>query len=59
MEKFLIDSIETYLTAMAKLGDQNCAVNIADGKVLLRYNAWGLVGVLLEYAGKPDLDKER
>lgn len=59
VEKFLIDSIETYLTAMAKLGDQNCAVNIADGKVLLRYNAGGLVGVLLEYAGKPDLDKER
>ena len=25
----------------------------------MRYNAWGLVGVLLEYAGKPDLDQDR
>ena len=59
IEKIMIDAIGTYLEELAKNRQQDIPGNYTDRAVLLRYSACGLVGVLLAYGGKPDLDQDR
>lgn len=59
IEKIMIDSIGAYLSELVRHNQQDIPVNFADGEVLLRYNACGLAGVLLQYGGKSGLDQER
>ncbi len=61
IEQLLIDSVSVYLNKMAEAQSrqQDVSVNYADRDVLLRYNACGLVGVLLAYGGKSDLDQDK
>lgn len=58
-EIFLIDSMETYLMGLSPFQEQKLSADITDWQVLLRYNACGLVGILLTYGGKSDLDQDQ
>lgn len=59
VEQLMLEAVMGYLSTLAQEGPQDLPISMGDREVLLRYNAWGLVGVLLEYAGKPDLDQDR
>lgn len=59
IEQIMIDGAGIYLRSMARERNRDVPVTYSDGEVLLRYNACGLVGVLLMYGGKADLDQER
>lgn len=59
IEQIMLDGIEVYLKELAESNSHDLAVNYADRELLIRYNACGLVGVLLAYAGKKNLDQDR
>lgn len=59
IERLLIDSASAYLNKIAQAQQHTISVNYADLDVLLRYNACGLVGVLLSYCERSDLDQDR
>ena len=57
-EKFMVESMETYLGEMAKYKAPKASGSFGyfDREVLLRYTACGLVGVLLTYGKNTDPD---
>lgn len=59
IEQIMIDGVGVYMRSVARGKNRDVPVNHSDGEVLLRYSACGLVGVLLAYGGKADLDQER
>ena len=59
VEQIMIDAISAYLSQMAQNRPKDVSINYLDREVLLRYNACGLVGVLLAYGGKSNLDQDK
>lgn len=59
IEKLLVESMEIYLNELAKYQSNDVPIYYFDREILLHYNACGLVGTLLAFGGKPNLNKER
>lgn len=59
VEQIMIEAIGAYLKELAQSRQEDISGSYLDREILLRYNACGLVGVLLEYGGKPNLNQER
>ncbi len=59
VEQIMLDSAAAYLEQMAQSRPHDVAMSGMEREVLLRYVSCGLVGVLLYYGGKKDLDRER
>lgn len=59
IERMLMDGMVTYLQELSQNSPENLVVSYVDREILLRYNAFGLVGILLTYGGEPNLDQER
>ncbi len=59
IEQIMIDAVSAYLAGIAKNQPRTISGNYMDLEILLRYNACGLVGVLLAYGGKANLDQDR
>lgn len=53
IEKLMVDSVKTYMLELSRHSHSDLYVNYEDMKVLLQFNACGLVGVLLEYSKAP------
>lgn len=58
-EKYMVDSLSLYLGEMARHHGRSILMSAEDREVLVRYNVCGLVGVLLSFCGRPDLDQAR
>lgn len=58
IEQIMFDAAKAYLEELARHKQKDLPLNYAAHEVLLWYNASGLVGILLQYCGKPDLDRE-
>jgi len=59
IEKLMVDAIRTYLTQLAEHQHQDVSLSAFDREILLQYNVCGLVGVLLMYGCRQNLDQER
>ena len=60
IETIMLEGVMAYLRAMARHSTAGrLAVSYGEQEVLLRYNAYGLVGILLAYGGRKDLDQEK
>lgn len=59
IERMLMDGMVTYLQELSQNSPESLSVSYVDREILLRYNAFGLVGILLTYGGKTNLDQER
>ena len=59
VERIMIEAVSAYLNELARNRHLDLSVSYSDREVLLQYTAYGLVGVLLSYCGKPDLDRDR
>lgn len=59
IERMLMDGMVTYLQELSQNSPESLSVSYVDREILLRYNAFGLVGILLTYGGKNNLDQER
>ena len=59
IERMLMDGMVTYLQELSQNSPESLSVSYVDREILLRYNAFGLVGILLTYGGEPNLDQER
>lgn len=59
IERMLADSAVVYLSEMARNLAPDMDVSFEDLQVMLRFYACGMVGVLLEYMEKPDLNEEK
>ena len=58
-EQYMVDSLSLYLGEIARHHGRNVLLREEDREVLVRYNVCGLVGVLLSFCGRPDLDQAR
>ena len=58
LEAIMLDAVERYLSEVAKQRPRNVPLSYGDREVLLRFTACGLVGVLLEYGRKPNMDQD-
>ncbi len=60
IETIMLEDVMAYLRAMARHSTAGrLVVSYGEQEVLLRYNAYGLVGILLAYGGRKDLDQEK
>lgn len=59
IEQLMVDSMGTYLTQLAEHQGPDVAMNAVDREILLQYSVCGLVGVLMAYGGKKNLNQER
>lgn len=59
IEGMLVESAMMYLETLVRTKVPDLAISYDDREVLLRFYASGMVGVLLEYAGKQHIDEER
>ncbi len=59
IESMLTDSAMVYLDAMARHKMPDIEISYEDMKVMLRFYASGMTGVLLHYIGKPHMNEER
>lgn len=59
IERMLMDGMVTYLQELSQNSPESLSLSYVDREILLRYNAFGLVGILLTYGGEPNLDQER
>lgn len=59
IEKLLVDAMESYLNEMASNQSGDIPIYYFDREILLHYNACGLVGTLLKFGGKQNLNKEK
>ena len=59
IEQIMIEAAEAYLSELAQKRRPDLALNYADREVLLRFNASGLVGILLIYCREKQLDQEK
>ncbi len=58
LEAIMLDAMERYLSEVAKQRPRDVPLSYGDREVLLRFTACGLVGVLLEYGRKPNMDQD-
>ena len=59
IEVMLTEAVMIYLAEMARGKGKDISVSVDDLEVMLRFYASGMVGVLLQYVGKPHLDEEK
>ena len=59
IEAMLTEAVMIYLAEMARGKGKDISVSVDDLEVMLRFYASGMVGVLLQYVGKPHLDEEK
>lgn len=59
IEVMLTETVMIYLAEMARGKGKDISVSVDDLEVMLRFYASGIVGVLLQYVGKPHLDEEK
>lgn len=59
IEAMLTEAVMIYLVEMARGKGKDISVSVDDLEVMLRFYASGMVGVLLQYVGKPHLDEEK
>ncbi len=59
IEQLMVDSMGTYLTQLAEHQGPDVAMNAVDREILLQYSVCGLVGVLMAYGGRKNLNQER
>ena len=59
IEKIAIDAVSAYLRELSQQKRPDLYYNYADREIFLRFNACGLVGILLSVSGNPRLDKEK
>lgn len=59
IEVMLTETVMIYLAEMARGKGKDISVSVDDLEVMLRFYASGMVGVLLQYVGKPHLDEEK
>ena len=59
IEGMLVDSVTIYLAEMARSKIQDIDISYDDMEVMLKFYASGMVGVLLQYVGKPNLNEEK
>lgn len=58
IEAMLVESVMMYLETMVRMKAPDWAVSYEERQILLRFLAGGMVGVLLEYAGKSHVNEE-
>lgn len=58
-ERFMTDSMRTYLEGLMRSRCRDIAVSSADRETFLDYHSCAMVGILLSRCGSPDLDQER
>lgn len=59
IEVMLTEAVMIYLAEMTRGKGKDISVSVDDLEVMLRFYASGMVGVLLQYVGKPHLDEEK
>lgn len=59
IEGMLVDSVTIYLAEMARSKIQDIDISYDDMEVMLKFYASGMVGVLMQYVGKPNLNEEK
>ena len=59
IEGLLVDSAASYLAEMVHYRMTDVPISYEDMEVTLRFYAYGMTGILLQYVGKPHLDEER
>ena len=58
IEKLMIEAVVAYLKDLMRYKLPDISANYADMDVIIRFNACGLIGILMNYCGKPQLDQE-
>ena len=59
LEELITDAVEGYLLEVLKKNMPEISVNYSDMKTLLRFNAFGLAGTLLDFCKNPQTDREK
>lgn len=59
IEGMLVESAMMYLDTLVRVKAPDLSISYDDREVLLRFYASGMVGVLLQYAGKQRVNEER
>ena len=59
IEGMLVEAVITYLAEIARSKVQDIDISVDDMEVMLKFYASGMVGVLLQYVGKPNLNEEK
>lgn len=59
IEGMLVESATTFLAEMVRSRVPYIEISYDDLEIMLRFYAAGMVGVLLQYAGKPNLNEEK
>ena len=59
IEGMLVEAVTIYLAEIARSKVQDIDISVDDMEVMLKFYASGMVGVLLQYVGKPNLNEEK
>lgn len=59
IEGMLVEAVTVYLAEIARTKVPDIDVSVDDMEVMLRFYASGMVGVLLQYVGRPNLNEEK
>lgn len=59
LEELITDAVEGFLLEVLKKNMPEISVNYSDMKTLLRFNAFGLAGTLLDFCKNPQTDREK
>ena len=55
----MVDAVAVYLEKMAQSRPREVQVSYEEMQIMLRFYACGMVGVLLQYVDKPNLNEEK
>lgn len=59
IEGMLVDAVTAYLAEMARCKVPDIDLSVDDLEVMLKFYACGMVGVLLQYVNKPNLNEQK
>lgn len=59
IEGMLVEAVTIYLAEIARSKAPDINISYDDMEIMLRFYACGMVGVLLQYVGKPNLNEEK
>ena len=59
IESMLTEAVMIYLAELARGRGKDIGISVDDLEVMLRFYASGMVGILLQYVGKPNLNEEK